>query len=141
MAGLTSFCSPGTAATAPACSQRCSELRLPGAQTTAAVLQGAAAARYQLGPSSIDKLRVRARGGDGGGGSPGWPGVAQIQGHSPPGSELRSGPSRNRILAKVIGRKKYHKLSGNNKPSFIAGNIDLAFNSSLIPHSSVCKDH
>ena len=42
---------------------------------------------------------------------------------------------------KVIGRKKYQKLSGNNKPSFIAGNIDLAFNSSLIPHSSVCKDH
>ena len=76
MAGLTSFCSPGTAATAPACSQRCSELRLPGAQTTAAVLQGAAAARYQLGPSSIDKLRVRARGETGEGAAqagPGWP--------------------------------------------------------------------
>ena len=56
-------------------------------------------------------------------------------------SWLSPGLSRNRILAKVIGRKKYQKLSGNNKPSFIAGNIDLAFNSSLIPHSSVCKDH
>ena len=98
----------------PAVSAGCSQRLQRGAQTTAAwaavSLQWAAAqgggVQVSVGPSPIDKLRVRARGGGGG--------VAQIQGH-PPGSVLAWAGTG--YWQKLLEVTKYRKLSYNNKQS------------------------
>ena len=101
LSGLTSFCR-GTAACSGLQLAQCGEPR----QLQQPWLQWAAVscwvARYQWGPSPIDKLRVRARGEKGGEKRGG--GGAQIQGH-PPGPGLPPGTG---YWQNLLEATKYH---------------------------------